>query len=42
MYARLVTGSIPIEKLDATLIDTVYAHVFAWRQALSEATPLAR
>lgn len=23
--------------LDGTLIDTVYAHVFAWQQALSEA-----
>ena len=23
--------------LDGTLIDTVYAHVFAWQQALAEA-----
>jgi beta-phosphoglucomutase-like phosphatase (HAD superfamily) len=23
--------------LDGTLVDTVYAHVFAWRQALAEA-----
>jgi beta-phosphoglucomutase-like phosphatase (HAD superfamily) len=23
--------------LDGTLVDTVYAHVFAWQQALAEA-----
>ena len=26
--------------LDGTLVDTVYAHVFAWQQALSEALRL--
>ena len=34
--ARTVTRAL-IFDLDGTLIDTVYAHVFAWQRALAEA-----
>jgi HAD superfamily hydrolase (TIGR01509 family) len=35
-YARVVALAL-IFDLDGTLIDTVYAHVFAWQRALAEA-----
>ena len=36
-HDRMVAMRAFIFDLDGTLVDTVYAHVVAWQQALSEA-----